>query len=185
QLPAEFRISDLLGINWRHRREPTYGVEPFWMMIRRISVRPKSPTASATMLTPWYASRTPKVNRASPLMASSPSTPSSRPKASGSRPAVSEPPMMRANTRSPPSVSAKYSADPNTMATWATGPATILSTITLPVPPMNEAIAVMPRAGPARPDCASGYPSKADTTEGASPGILSRTDVVDPPYMMP
>src|SRR5699024_7157644 len=120
-----------------------------------------------------------------PLIASSPSTPSSRPKARGSSPAVMEPPMMRDRIINPPRVSAKYSADPKRIATSATGAATMLSTMTLPVPPINEAMAVIPSAGPARPDCASGYPSNAETTDGASPGMLSSTDVVDPPYMMP
>ena len=47
------------------------------------------------------------------------------------------------------------------------------------------AIAAMPSAAPARPWRAIWWPSMQVTTEAASPGMLSSTDVVEPPYMAP
>ncbi len=53
------------------------------------------------------------------------------------------------------------------------------------VAPMNEPIAAMPRAVPALPCLASAKPSNTVTTELASPGMRSRTDVIVPPYWAP
>ena len=50
---------------------------------------------------------------------------------------------------------------------------------------MNEPIAAMPSAAPARPCRAIWCPSMQVTTDAASPGMLSRIDVVDPPYIAP
>ena len=55
----------------------------------------------------------------------------------------------------------------------------------LKVPPIKEPKAEIPRAGPALPRRAIWYPSRHVTTEAASPGMLSRMEVVDPPYMAP
>ena len=43
----------------------------------------------------------------------------------------------------------------------------------------------MPSAGPARPCLAISWPSRQVTTEAASPGMLTRIEVVEPPYMEP
>ena len=50
---------------------------------------------------------------------------------------------------------------------------------------MNEPKAEIPSAGPARPFRAIWYPSRQVMTEAASPGMLTRMEVVDPPYMAP
>ena len=50
---------------------------------------------------------------------------------------------------------------------------------------MNEPMAAMPSAGPARPWRAIWWPSRVVTTEAASPGMLTRMAVVEPPYMEP
>ena len=52
-------------------------------------------------------------------------------------------------------------------------------------PAKNEPIAAMASAGPARPCFAIWKPSSVVTTELASPGILTRIDVVEPPYCAP
>ena len=52
-------------------------------------------------------------------------------------------------------------------------------------PAMNEPIADIPSAAPARPLRAILYPSRQVTTEAASPGMFRRIDVVEPPYMAP
>src|SRR6516165_9244461 len=49
-------------------------------------------------------------------------------------------------------------------------------------PAMKEPMAAMPRATPARPCLAIWWPSRQVTTEVASPGMLTRIDVVEPPY---
>ena len=53
------------------------------------------------------------------------------------------------------------------------------------VPAMNEPKAEIPSARPAFPCLAIWYPSRQVITEDASPGMLTRIDVVDPPYWAP
>ena len=53
------------------------------------------------------------------------------------------------------------------------------------VAPTNEPMAAMPSAVPAFPCLASAKPSKTVTTDDASPGSRSRTDVIVPPYWAP
>ena len=53
------------------------------------------------------------------------------------------------------------------------------------VPATKDAMAQIPRAGPARPCLAISYPSIAVGTEDASPGMLTTMAVVEPPYMAP
>ncbi len=50
---------------------------------------------------------------------------------------------------------------------------------------MKEPSAEMPSAGPARPCLAIWWPSIQVTTEAASPGMLTRIEVVEPPYIEP
>ena len=52
-------------------------------------------------------------------------------------------------------------------------------------PAKNEPIAAMPSAGPARPCNAIWWPSMIVTTDDASPGMLTRIAVVEPPYCAP
>ena len=80
---------------------------------------------------------------------------------------------------------AKYSAGPNLSAIPLRGKARNMSPTRLRVPAMNEPNAAMPRAGPAFPFWAIWYPSKQVTTEEASPGIFTRTEVMVPPYCAP
>ena len=49
----------------------------------------------------------------------------------------------------------------------------------------NEPRAAVARAWAARPPLAIMLPSMAVTTEDDSPGVFSRIDVVDPPYIPP
>jgi hypothetical protein len=53
------------------------------------------------------------------------------------------------------------------------------------VPATKEPIAAVASAARARPRRAIWGPSIAVATEADSPGVLSRIDVVDPPYMPP
>ena len=53
------------------------------------------------------------------------------------------------------------------------------------VPATNEPIAAVASACAARPAFAILLPSMAVTTEDDSPGVFSRIEVVEPPYMPP
>ena len=53
------------------------------------------------------------------------------------------------------------------------------------VPATNEPIAAVASAWAARPALAILLPSMAVTTEEDSPGVFSRIEVVEPPYMPP
>ena len=53
------------------------------------------------------------------------------------------------------------------------------------MPAKNEPIAAVASATPARPCRAIWYPSSVVTTDAASPGRLTRIEVVEPPYCEP
>ena len=67
------------------------------------------------------------------------------------RPLISEGPDSSTTSARPRHISAKYSGELNDSAKTATGGAMRLSAITPKVPAMNEAMAAMPSAAPARP----------------------------------
>ena len=52
-------------------------------------------------------------------------------------------------------------------------------------PATKEPMAAVASAGPPRPARAILLPSSAVTIEALSPGVLSRIEVVEPPYMPP
>src|SRR5512139_2647191 len=85
----------------------------------------------------------------------------------------------------PRTIREKYSGGPNLRANLASVGARRINRTTLTVPAMNEPNAEIPSAGPALPFLAIWYPSRQVTTEAASPGILTRMEVVDPPYIAP
>ena len=53
------------------------------------------------------------------------------------------------------------------------------------VPATKEPMAAVASAAPARPLRAMRLPSSAVTMVALSPGVLSRIEVVEPPYMAP
>ena len=65
-----------------------------------------------------------------------------------------------------------------------TGAKNVTSTVAI-VPATNEPIAEVASAAPARPLLAILLPSMAVTMEPDSPGVLSRIEVVEPPYIAP
>src|SRR5262245_56856859 len=79
----------------------------------------------------------------------------------------------------------KYSGGPKLNATLARDGARKVRTTTLSVPAMKDPKAEIPRAGLARPWRAIAWPSRQVTTDAASPGILTRMEVVEPPYIAP
>ena len=85
----------------------------------------------------------------------------------------------------PSTIRPKYSAGPNSSASRVSGAPIAAMTSVATVPAMNEAIAAMPSAMPAWPFFAMAWPSSVVTTEVASPGMLTRIAVVEPPYCAP
>ena len=85
----------------------------------------------------------------------------------------------------PSTIRLKYSGGPKATATRASVGATSISAMMAKVPAANEPSAAMPSAGPARPCLAISWPSRQVTTEAASPGMLTRIEVVEPPYIEP
>ena len=85
----------------------------------------------------------------------------------------------------PSTIRLKYSGGPNATATLASTGATSIRATMENVPATKEPSAAMPSAGPARPRLAISWPSMQVTTEAASPGMLTSTAVVDPPYIEP
>ena len=96
-----------------------------------------------------------------------------------------DPCVRKVSTTRPSTIRAAYSGGPNTMATLASFGATSISATSAKVPAMKEPKAEMPSAGPARPCLAIWWPSMQVTTEAASPGMLTRMEVVEPPYIEP
>ena len=82
-------------------------------------------------------------------------------------------------------ISAKYSAGPNSSASLTSCGATKLRARVAMVPATNEPIAAVASAWAPRPLRAIMLPSMAVTIEPDSPGVLSRIEVVEPPYMAP
>ena len=67
----------------------------------------------------------------------------------------------------------------------ASGGANSIRPTTLTVPPMKLPIAAIISAGPARPCFAISWPSMQVMIDAASPGMRTRIDVVEPPYIAP
>ena len=93
--------------------------------------------------------------------------------------------LRKLKTVRPSTIKLKYSGGPKAMATRASAGATSIKAIRAKVPAAKEPSAAIPSAGPARPCLAMAWPSRQVTTEAASPGMLTRIDVVEPPYMEP
>ncbi len=82
-------------------------------------------------------------------------------------------------------ISMKYSGGPSLTANSATKGANSVTTTVAMVPATNEPMAEVASAAPARPLLAILLPSMAVTMLAVSPGVFSRIDVVEPPYMAP
>ena len=82
-------------------------------------------------------------------------------------------------------ISEKYSAGPNLSAKFTTGSARNVMPMVPMVPATNEPMAAVASAAPARPRRAILLPSSAVTMVADSPGVFSRIEVVEPPYMAP
>ena len=146
---------------------------------------PNRPMTTGTRPMPSISSSRPKVRRGCAVMLSSPTTPSTMPMQAISNAFAIEPCVRKVRTTRPSTIRLKYSAGPKAIATLASLGATSISAISAKVPAKNEPNAEMPSAGPARPCLAIWWPSIQVTTEAASPGMLTRIEVVEPPYIEP
>ena len=96
-----------------------------------------------------------------------------------------EPELMKHITMSASTMRPNIAGGPTASISSASGGAKSMSPMTLTVPPNQLPSAEMTRAGPARPRFAISCPSMQVMTEAASPGILTRMEVVEPPYIAP
>ncbi len=96
-----------------------------------------------------------------------------------------ERPARDVTTVSPATIREKNSGGPKFRAIWATQGPKIMSMRVAKVPATNEPMAAAARAGPPRPFFAISYPSRQVTTLEDSPGVLTRIEVVEPPYIAP
>ncbi|GAA1186601.1 hypothetical protein GCM10009608_22810 [Pseudonocardia alaniniphila] len=117
----------------------------------RISPTPNSPIATATKSSPSKSETSPNVNRVVPVIGSWPIVASRSPSAAMLRLFSAEPVPRYVTRRIPSTVSATYSGGPKETASDASGGASSVSPTTARIPPMNEPIAAIPSAGPARP----------------------------------
>ncbi len=151
----------------------------------RVSPTANNPTAIVTTSTPLSRCWLPKANRGWPVSASIPISPSASPKNRLTRPRTSEVPSSAVIAVKARMISARYSAGPKLSASSAMIGARKVSPIVAIVPATNEPIAAVARAAAPRPRRAIRLPSSAVMIEADSPGVLSRIEVVEPPYMPP
>ena len=99
---------------------------------------------------------------------------------------LSTEPCDRAIVSTMPNVArAKYSGAPNAVASCSTAGDRVASASVAMQPAVNEPIAEMASAAPARPCFAIWWPSIAVTAEDGSPGRFTRIAVIEPPYWAP
>jgi hypothetical protein len=107
------------------------------------------------------------------------------PKAPIIRAFITDPCARYVITVKPSRITAKNSGAPNLNPKSAMGPAKTISPMIPSVPAINDPKAAIPKAAPALPSLAIWYPSRQVTTVAASPGMFTKIDVIDPPYMEP
>jgi hypothetical protein len=166
-------------------RRVTISLRSVVSTLSRISDRPNSPMITATSSKPPIRFTEPKVKRSMPETGSMPTDASSRPNASITRLRSVEPSDISSAHTRPSTISEKYSGGPKPTASFvSSGEKKVIAT-RLSVPATNDPIAAIPSAAPARPLRAIWCPSMQVTTEAASPGMLTRIEVVEPPYIAP
>jgi hypothetical protein len=142
-------------------------------------------TAMVVTSMPSSKSGTPKLRRAWPVWRSMPISPRVRPMKSETRPRSVELPKAAETVTKARTISAKYSRGPKARAKLTTHGARKARATVAMRPATKEPMAAVARAGPPRPALAILLPSSAVTIEALSPGVFSRIEVVDPPYMPP
>ena len=154
-------------------------------MFNMTSDMPNKPMTRGTRPTPSESSTMSKVKRPLAEISSIPMQLKKSPKEAMSKDFHMGPLARKVRIVNPMTTREKYSGGPNCNAIAANGGATNIRPIMPSVPAMKDPKAEIPKAAPALPLRAIWYPSRQVTTEADSPGILTRMEVVDPPYMAP
>ena len=125
------------------------------------------------------------MRRCWPVTKSMPMTPMARPSSSAANPRIRDAPSTAVTPTKVSSMIARYSGAPRLIANFTTcGIRKTMPSVPM-VPAMNDPMADVASACAARPALAILLPSMAVTTDDDSPGVLSRIEVVEPPYMPP
>ena len=127
----------------------------------------------------------PPVNRAWPVERSSPTSPIVRPMNRPMNPRSFDPPSTLLTSTKDSNMMAKNVGAPISTAQSAMEGAKKATSSVPIVPAMKEPIAAVAKACAARPRLAIRLPSIAVITDADSPGVLSRIEVVEPPYIPP
>ena len=146
---------------------------------------PNTPIASTAKSIPSCRSTNPRVRRSWPVSISWPTVESSNPNTTMMQALSTEPRASTMASPRPNTIKPKYSAGPNSSASLVSGAPIAAMTSVATVPAKNEAMAAIPNAIPAWPLRAMAWPSSVVTTDVASPGMLTRIAVVEPPYWAP
>ena len=125
------------------------------------------------------------VMRGAPVLTSMPTRPSSRPTSTIATAFSGAPCASTTAPVRPSTIRLKYSAALNFRASQLIGALAVAMTMVAMVPAMNDAIAAIASAGPARPCFAIWWPSMQVTIAEDLPGTLTRIAVVEPPYCAP
>src|SRR5688572_24322138 len=115
------------------------------------SARPNRPITTASRSMPPPRLTEPKAKRSLPFTTSRPTAAARKPSATMSTPFTADPVIMKSVHTRPSTISAKFSGGPKRIAAAAMSGAKNVITTTPTVPAMNEPIAAMPSAAPARP----------------------------------
>ena len=150
-----------------------------------ISAKPNTPIATVTKPMPSASSGMSNERRDWPVSMSEPTQESNSPNMTIAMALNTEPLASTTAKTRPSTISEKYSAGPNFSASAVSGTPSAATRMVANVPAMNEPMAAMASAGPARPCLAIWWPSSVVTTEDDSPGMLIRIEVVEPPYCAP
>ena len=130
---------------------------------------------------PSCSSSSPKVKRKAPELTSVPMRPKRSPSKTMQMAFKSEPVASTVALTSPNTIRLKYSAGPNWKASSVKGGAKAAIKSVATHPAKKLPMAAIPKAEPARPRLAIMWPSRHVTTAEASPGMLTRMAVVEPP----
>ena len=114
-----------------------------------------------------------------------PTMPMARPRKSEIAPRSLEAPSTAVTATRANNMMARYDGAPSVTANLEIGGANAASSTVPMAPATNEPIAAVASACAARPAFAILLPSIAVITDDDSPGVFSRIEVVDPPYMPP
>jgi hypothetical protein len=150
-----------------------------------ISANPNTPMAMLVKPMPSASSAMSKVMRPAPVSRSEPTIDIRRPVITMAIALSTEPLASTTAKMRPSTISEKYSAGPNKSARLVSGAPSAATSTVATQPAKNDPIAAIASAAPARPCRAIWWPSRQVMTDVASPGMLTSTDVVEPPYWAP